>query len=305
MAQEEAAAASAATKWDTKSQAIELSHIHKLSRSLSCRCLPACPTSSLPACFPWLIPLLFVWLPYLEHFRPSFFLYVAHASRGTLEMSSTSLGGVDIADVSSSVTQQLDGSGVAAATATARKRVMIVTMGSRGDTQPYVALGIALHERAQYDVVLLTHQPHREFVEHEGRGLVEFHGMMGDPAEFLQSEEGARIIYDAGGSELLKVMVDEGRKMLEPNFRETLRFAREWQPDLLISSITEMSIVVATAEILQVPMVIASTVPTYPSEHHAPIMMRPRPFPFRWMNKAYVRETVRERCECTFSRQPI
>jgi len=72
MAQEEAAAASAATKWDTKSQAIELSHIHKLSRSLSCRCLPACPTPSLPACFPWLTSWLFVWLPYLEYFRPFF-----------------------------------------------------------------------------------------------------------------------------------------------------------------------------------------------------------------------------------------
>src|SRR5512133_1262797 len=59
----------------------------------------------------------------------------------------------------------------------------IVTAGSRGDVQPYVALGLGL-QRAGYRVRLATHETFREFVT--GRGL-DFEGIAGDPRAILSS----------------------------------------------------------------------------------------------------------------------
>ena len=58
----------------------------------------------------------------------------------------------------------------------------IVTAGSRGDVQPYVALGLGLR-RAGHRVRLATHETFREFVT--GRGL-EFEALAGDPQAILR-----------------------------------------------------------------------------------------------------------------------
>ena len=65
-------------------------------------------------------------------------------------------------------------------------RVVITTAGSRGDLQPYVALGQAL-ARAGHEVVLATHGPYEAFVRGHGLG---FRAIAGDPLALLQSPEG-------------------------------------------------------------------------------------------------------------------
>jgi sterol 3beta-glucosyltransferase len=56
-----------------------------------------------------------------------------------------------------------------------------VTAGSRGDVQPYVALGLALRD-AGHDVTVATHETFREFVVRRGLG---FQPVAGDPRGIL------------------------------------------------------------------------------------------------------------------------
>jgi UDP:flavonoid glycosyltransferase YjiC (YdhE family) len=65
-------------------------------------------------------------------------------------------------------------------------RIVIVTTGTRGDVQPYVALGLGL-QRAGHRVRLATHAAFREFVT--GRGL-DFAPIAGDPQGFMAHQEG-------------------------------------------------------------------------------------------------------------------
>src|ERR687889_2544607 len=61
-------------------------------------------------------------------------------------------------------------------------RVTITTGGSRGDVQPYVALGLGLR-RAGHEVRLATHETFRDFVT--GHGLA-FEALAGDPRAILR-----------------------------------------------------------------------------------------------------------------------
>ena len=65
-------------------------------------------------------------------------------------------------------------------------RITILTVGSRGDVQPYVALGKGL-AAAGHDVTLASHEPFREFVEENG---LRFWPTAGNPIDAIQGEAG-------------------------------------------------------------------------------------------------------------------
>src|SRR5688572_14951420 len=67
-------------------------------------------------------------------------------------------------------------------------RLTIVTAGSRGDVQPYVALARGL-QRQGHQVSIATHEPFREFVTGWGVG---FAPVVGDPKPLLHGEAGQR-----------------------------------------------------------------------------------------------------------------
>ena len=60
--------------------------------------------------------------------------------------------------------------------------VVIHVVGSRGDVQPFVALGKVLKETYRHRVRLATHGTFRHFVEENG---LEFFSIGGDPAELM------------------------------------------------------------------------------------------------------------------------
>jgi hypothetical protein len=60
--------------------------------------------------------------------------------------------------------------------------VVIHVVGSRGDVQPFVALGKVLKERYSHRVRLATHPAFQKFVEENG---LEFFSIGGDPAELM------------------------------------------------------------------------------------------------------------------------
>ena len=73
--------------------------------------------------------------------------------------------------------------------------ITLVTIGSRGDLQPHLALGIGL-ERAGHTVRLATHTPYQTYIEQFG---LEFAPITGDPGEILVEEDG-RLWLESGSN---------------------------------------------------------------------------------------------------------
>ena len=94
-------------------------------------------------------------------------------------------------------------------------RLTIATAGSRGDVQPYLALGRGL-ARAGYAVTVATHAMFRSVVEAEGLG---FRAVEGDPRALLTSEAGQRWL--ASGENLL-AFIRELRRLAEPHVEQML-----------------------------------------------------------------------------------
>ncbi len=77
-------------------------------------------------------------------------------------------------------------------------RLAILTIGSRGDVQPYAALGLGL-QRAGYEVVIATHDLFGPWLEGIGLG---FAPVEGNPQELLEGEVGREWLES--GSNILK-----------------------------------------------------------------------------------------------------
>ena len=73
-------------------------------------------------------------------------------------------------------------SGLSSKTPPPSLNVVIQVVGSRGDVQPFIALGRVLKERYGHRVRLATHRTFRGFVEENG---LEYFNIGGDPAELM------------------------------------------------------------------------------------------------------------------------
>jgi UDP:flavonoid glycosyltransferase YjiC (YdhE family) len=71
-------------------------------------------------------------------------------------------------------------------------RITIITIGTRGDVQPYVALGLGL-QAAGHEVCVATHLPFESFIRDYG---LQFFPIKGDPSQMLRSKPG----HDLTGS---------------------------------------------------------------------------------------------------------
>src|SRR5690349_4600620 len=94
-------------------------------------------------------------------------------------------------------------------------RLTIATAGSRGDVQPYLALGRGL-ALAGYTVTVATHDMFRETVESQG---LAFRAVAGDPRAMLMSDAGQRWL--ASGRNLL-AFIRELRRLADPHIEPML-----------------------------------------------------------------------------------
>ena len=113
-------------------------------------------------------------------------------------------------------------------------KIQILTIGSRGDVQPYVALGVGL-KRAGYDVQICTAEMFREFVEEQGLG---FAALPNDLPALLGAETGKKAIEDLQGMIGWFRVTVRLIRTVKPIFRELLtsswEASRDFSPDLLI-----------------------------------------------------------------------
>ena len=128
-------------------------------------------------------------------------------------------------------------------------RLTLCTFGSRGDVQPYLALGQGLH-RAGVQLRIATSCYHEALVRQHG---LEFRALTdASPQGLLGSEAGMRWM-ETGGNPLanLRAMRDLGGDMLDAQTRVVLQLCEE--TDALLYSVTTMLAVAPVAERLGVP----------------------------------------------------
>lgn len=175
-----------------------------------------------------------------------------------------------------------DASGIGASGHGSEKRFLIVTIGTRGDLQPYVALTNAM-QSAGWVVGFVASEAFAEFVA-EHTHQVEFFPLLGNPAAIVNSPQFVKAFYEGGMQEQMNVMLEETKEWTEPNYHRVWEAAKQFRPDLILTGITTLSEVLAVGQKLRVPVVAACTLPIYPTSEWAPVTAVAKPLPLGFLN---------------------
>ncbi|KNZ41205.1 glycosyltransferase [Acetobacterium bakii] len=95
-------------------------------------------------------------------------------------------------------------------------KVIIFTLGTRGDVQPYVALARGLIKKG-HEALICTGKSFKKFIEDNG---IAFHEATADLMAILESEEG-RKIFNGGNFNLFKMM-KYAKEVVNPAYRKSM-----------------------------------------------------------------------------------
>lgn len=145
-------------------------------------------------------------------------------------------------------------------------RIVIIAPGSRGDVQPYIALGQGLQNAGHY-IRLVTHSNFEPLITSYG---LEFWSFGNDVKEAVETSE-MRELTEKGNFLLLMV------KMAKEAQREALRFAEgglvaAQGMDIVLSGIGGLFIGTAIAEKLEIPLVQAYVFPFTPTREFSSVL---------------------------------
>jgi sterol 3beta-glucosyltransferase len=133
-------------------------------------------------------------------------------------------------------------------------KILIMTIGSRGDIQPFIALGKGL-QAAGYEVALQTAEAYKPFVEENG---LTYAYMNNDFMLLAESKEGQAAVEGGGKLSLMKKVMPMLRRMLEDEWQA----ARNFQPDAIIHHPKSLG-GYHIAEKLNVPLFLSLALPLY------------------------------------------
>jgi len=141
-------------------------------------------------------------------------------------------------------------------------KVLLATIGTRGDVQPFIALAVGLARRG-HAVTVCTSVRYEDAVAHWGLG---FEPLSDDLVSLVETPEGRHTIAGAGGlsgrvrsfSNLLRTSLQIQRDL----FRDGWTAARHTQPDVIVFH-PKMSIAIHYAERLSIPAVMAPLFPLF------------------------------------------
>jgi len=146
-------------------------------------------------------------------------------------------------------------------------KVLIITIGTRGDIQPFIALGKGL-QAAGYEVALQTPESYRSFVE--GYGLTYAH-MGNEFMALIDSKEGKAATDGTSGKlALMKLVMPMMRRMLDDEWA----FAQDFKPDVLIHHPKSLG-GYHIAEKLGIPVFISLALPLYTPTSAYPVPVIP------------------------------
>lgn len=131
-------------------------------------------------------------------------------------------------------------------------KIGMLTIGSRGDVQPYVALGKGLLKEG-HQVTIITHGEFREFVERHG---IRFEEIAGNPAELMS----LMVEHESMNVSLLRDASSHFREWITELLNSSWKVCSQLGLDLLIESPSAMA-GIHIAEALEIPYFRAFTMP--------------------------------------------
>lgn len=170
-------------------------------------------------------------------------------------------------------------------------KILIVTIGTRGDVQPYVALGRAL-KGSGHEITICTCAHFEPFVRENGLGYAYVNN---DFIDFMHSPEGKIILGNAGSFwETLKTtvpMIPKLGKLQERQMADVWAACKETAPDLILYHMKALG-APDFAEKLGVPCMLAFWLPLYVPTTRFPAMGFPD-LPlgpgYRWLTYQFIR----------------
>lgn len=133
-----------------------------------------------------------------------------------------------------------------------RLKIGLLTIGSRGDVQPYIAFGKGL-QREGHDVVIITHGEFREFVETHG---IAFDEIAGNPAALMS----LMVEHESLNVGLLKAAAANFKSWISELLKTAWEACVRLKIDVLVESPSAMA-GIHIAEALQIPYMRAFTMP--------------------------------------------
>lgn len=156
-------------------------------------------------------------------------------------------------------------------------QIVIVTIGTRGDVQPYIALARGL-QAAGHAVVIATHATFRTFVEMHGVG---FAPLAGDIRTLLASAAGRQLLAQRNPLAAVRQL----QALAAPLLRQVMAdiIAASAGADLLLGSTLGYLNAVTAAQVHRVPLVLAALQPFTPTAAFPSPLLAPlrQPFPGR------------------------
>jgi sterol 3beta-glucosyltransferase len=148
-------------------------------------------------------------------------------------------------------------------------RIAIFALGSRGDVQPYIALGKGL-QAAGHTVRLISHENYEQLVNAHG---LEFWPMPGDVQEFTQSPEMQALLEKGNFIAIMKYAAQKSRSAMLTWAREGLQACQG--VDCLLAGFGGLFLGLALAEKLDISLIQAHYVPFTPTREFAGALVPP------------------------------
>lgn len=146
-------------------------------------------------------------------------------------------------------------------------RIAILASGSRGDVQPYVALGKGLHD-AGHDVRLISAQNYAPLAASAG---LDFHPTRGDVQAVAESPEMRALIEEGNFAKIMRFQAQALKQMAVPIAQDTLAGCEDTQ--MIIAGLGGIFSGVAIAEKLNVPLVQAYYAPMTPTREFQSVLL--------------------------------
>ncbi|MFO7631083.1 MAG: glycosyltransferase [Caldilinea sp.] len=148
-------------------------------------------------------------------------------------------------------------------------RIAIWASGSRGDVQPYIALGVGLH-RAGHGVRLITNENYQSLVTSFG---LECWPIKGNVQEVIDTPEMRELIEKGNFLAITAKTADAAKRAAVDWAREGLIACQD--TDLLVAGLGGMFVGLALAEKLDIPMIQAQVVPFTPTRAFPGVLLPP------------------------------
>jgi UDP:flavonoid glycosyltransferase YjiC (YdhE family) len=150
--------------------------------------------------------------------------------------------------------------------------ITILTTGSHGDVQPYVALGVGL-KRAGHRVRLATHENFRELIERHGLG---FHALKGDARDLHGNSSGQCMIRDGDWPlHFIREFARIREPLIDDWMEQSCGACRD--TDLVLASLSAIFLGQAAAEKVGVPLCLALLQPATPTRYFGSCLLRDVP----------------------------